>query len=86
MPNTYSQIHIHCVFAVKFRSCLITDEWKERLYQYTTGIIQNKGHKILAINGMPDHLHICFGMRPTQSVSDLMRDIKAGSSKMDLRE
>ncbi len=66
MPNTYSQIHIHCVFAVKYRSSLIKDEWKERLYQYITGIIQNKGHKLLAINGMADHIHIFIGLKPDQ--------------------
>ena len=60
---------------------MIQNEWEEKLYKYITGIIQNNQHKLLAINGMPDHLHIYFGMRPTQSLSDLMQDIKANSSK-----
>jgi len=55
--------------------------WKNELYQYITGIIQNHDHKVLAINGMPDHIHILFGMRPTQSLSDLMQDVKGDSSK-----
>lgn len=80
MPNTYTQIHIHVVFAVQNRLSLISKQWEQRLYQYITGIIQNHGHKLLAINGMPDHLHILFGMRPIQSLSDLMRDIKGDSS------
>jgi REP element-mobilizing transposase RayT len=80
MPNTYTQIHIHAVFAVQNRHSLITQSWKQRLYKYMTGIIQNHGHKLLAINGMPDHIHILFGMRPSQSLSDLMRDIKGDSS------
>ena len=69
------------VFTVQNRSCIIKKEWKNELYQYITGIIQNHGHKVLAINGMPDHLHILIGMRPTQSISDLMQDIKGSSSK-----
>ena len=51
------------------------------MYKYITGIIQNSGHKVLAINGMPDHVHIFFGMRPKQSLSDLMQDVKGDSSK-----
>lgn len=81
MANTYTQIHIHIVFAVQNRECLIINTWKDELYKYITGIIQNHDHKVLAINGMPDHLHILIGMRPTQSISDLMQDIKGDSSK-----
>ena len=80
MPNTYTQFHIHGVFAVQNRHSLITQSWEQRLYQYMTGIIQNHGHKLLAINGMPDYIHILFGMRPSQSLSDHMRDIKGDSS------
>ncbi|MFN8259175.1 MAG: IS200/IS605 family transposase [Bacteroidales bacterium] len=80
MPNTYTQIHIHAVFAVQNRISLISKNWEQRLYQYITGILQNHGHELLAINGMPDHIHILFGMRPIQSLSDLMRDIKGDSS------
>lgn len=80
MPNTYTQIHIHAIFAVQNRISLISKTWEQRLYQYITGIIQNHGHKLLAINGMPDHIHVLFGMRPAQSLSDLMRDIKGDSS------
>jgi putative transposase len=80
MANTYTQIHIHFVFAVKFRNGIIQSEWKELLYKYITGIIQNNNHKLLAINGMPDHIHILIGVRPSQSISDLMKDVKQGSS------
>lgn len=80
MADTYTQIHLQFVFAVKHRDSLIRDIWKEELYKYITGIVQNKGHKLLAINGMPDHLHIFVGMRPIQSVSDLLKDIKQNSS------
>lgn len=81
MANTYTQIQIQVVFAVQNRECIILDAWKEELYKYISGIIQNHNHKVLAINGMPDHLHILFGMRPTQSLSDLMQNVKGDSSK-----
>jgi putative transposase len=81
MANTYTQIHIHAVFAVRHRDCVIKSGWKDELYKYMTGIVQNNHHKLLAINGMPDHVHILFGLRPTQSISDLMQDIKGSSSK-----
>ena len=81
MANTYTQIHIQVVFAVQDRQSLIKNEWKDELYKYITGIIQNHEHKVLQINGMPDHIHILFGMRPTQSLSDLMKQVKQDSSK-----
>jgi putative transposase len=81
MPNTYTQIHLHLIFAVQNRMSLIQDSWAENLYQYITGIVQTNKHKMIIINGMPDHLHIVIGMRPSQSLSDLMQDIKGSSSK-----
>jgi len=80
MPNTYTQIHIHAVFAVQNRLSLIQKQWQDELYKYITGIITKNGHKLLQIGGMPDHIHVLFGMRPTQSLSDLMQDIKGNSS------
>ncbi|MGA9213566.1 IS200/IS605 family transposase [Kaistella sp.] len=79
--NTYTQIHIQLIFAVKFRQALIQKEWKDDLYKYITGIIQNRKHKLLCINGMPDHVHILIGLRPFQSVSDLVQEVKSISSK-----
>ncbi len=81
MANTYTQIHIQAVFAVQNRQSLIKAEWKDELYKYISGIIQNYNHKVLQINGMPDHIHILFGMRPSQSLSDLMKQVKQDSSK-----
>ena len=81
MANTYTQIHIQAVFTVQNRECIINKPWKDELYKYITGIVQNNNHKLLAINGMPDHLHIFFGMRPVQSLSDLMQQVKEDSSK-----
>lgn len=81
MDNTYTQIHIHFVFAVKFRKAVISNEWKDELYKYIAGIIKSNNHKLLAINGVADHIHILVGIRPAQSISDLMKHIKQDSSK-----
>lgn len=78
--STYSQIYIQIVFAVKNRQALIADSWEEELYKYITGIVQNKGQKMLAINGMPDHIHIFIGMKPSCCLSDLVREIKKASN------
>jgi len=81
MSNTYTQIHIQCIFAVKYRDAVINRSWKERLHKYIIAIVNNNGHKALAINSMPDHLHLFFGMRPKQSLSDLMQLVKRDSSE-----
>ena len=81
MANTYTQIHIHTVFAVQNRISLINKSWQERLYKYIIAVIQKHGHKVLSIGGMPDHVHILFGFRPTQALSDLVREVKRDSSE-----
>ncbi|MBV6512387.1 MAG: IS200/IS605 family transposase [Ignavibacteriales bacterium] len=81
MPNTYTQLYAHCVVVVKGRSNLISISWRDELYKYITGIISNKNQKLMIINGMPDHLHLLIGLKPDCTLSDLMRDIKANSSK-----
>jgi REP element-mobilizing transposase RayT len=81
MANTYSQIYIQIVFAVAGRENLILAEHREELHKYITGIVNNRSQKMLAIFAMPDHLHILVGLSPSISISDLTRDIKAGSSK-----
>lgn len=80
MPNTYTQIYIQIVFAVKGRQNLIAKKNREELHKYITGIIQNRDHKLLSIFCMPDHTHLLIGLKPSQSISDLVRDVKAGSS------
>ena len=80
MANTYSQIYIQTVFAVDGRLSLIRQEFKEELYKYMTGIVRNNGHKLIAINGMSDHVHILVGLKPAMALADLVRDIKADSS------
>jgi REP element-mobilizing transposase RayT len=81
MPNTYTQIHIQFVFAVKHRAAIIHDSWKVELFKYITGIVETNKHKMICINGVSDHLHLLIGVRPHQSISDLMQDVKGSSSK-----
>ncbi|MFI5252579.1 MAG: IS200/IS605 family transposase [Bacteroidota bacterium] len=81
MPGTFAQIYIHVVFSVHKRQNLIKDEWEERLYQYISGIVNNKDQKMLAINGMPDHIHFLIGMKPSCCLSDLVREIKKSSNE-----
>lgn len=81
MANTYTQIYIQVVFAVQDRQCLIPPEHKEEIYKYVTGIVTNQGQKMLQINGVADHVHLLIGLKPSIALSDLVRDIKAGSSK-----
>lgn len=80
MPNTYSQIYIHVIFAVKNRDALIRPNWETELYKYMTGIIQNKEQKMLAINGTSNHIHFLIGMKPTCCLADLVRETKKSSN------
>jgi REP-associated tyrosine transposase len=81
MADTYTQIHIHIVFSVKYRSGLLHAAWRDELYKYITGIIQSRNHKLLAIGGVSDHIHMLIGLRPNEALSDLMRMVKSDSSK-----
>lgn len=81
MANTYSQIYIHIVFAVQGRLNLIPNQHREELHKIMTGIISKRNQKLISIFAMPDHVHALVGLRPSMAVSDLVRDIKAGSSK-----
>jgi REP element-mobilizing transposase RayT len=76
MPDVFSQIYLHVVFSPKHRQALILPEWEDRLHRYITGIVQDKGHKMLAIGGMPDHIHLFIGFKPSEAISDLVREIK----------
>ena len=80
MPNTYTQLYIQIVFAVRGRQCSIKESFREELQKYITGIITAKKQKLYAIYCMPDHTHILVSMKPDISISDLVRDIKANSS------
>jgi REP element-mobilizing transposase RayT len=80
MANTFTQIYIQIVFSTQSRQNLIYRDIKDEIYKYITGIVQNKDHKLITLNGMPDHVHIFTGMKPKESISDLVRDIKRDSS------
>jgi len=78
--STFTQLYIQIVFGVKHRQALIDPAWEDELYKYMTGIIQQKGQKLIAINGTRDHVHILIGMKPTCALSDLVRELKKASS------
>ena len=80
MSNTFSQIYIHVVFAVQNRKALIKPTWEDELFKYITGIVQNKGQKMLAINGTSNHIHFLIGMKPSCCLSDLVREVKKSSN------
>jgi REP element-mobilizing transposase RayT len=81
MANTYTQIYIHIVFAVEGRQNLIQPEHNDELQKYITGIVSGQKQKMITINNMPDHLHLLVGLKPDLALSELVRDVKANSSK-----
>jgi len=80
MPNTYSQIYLQVVFAVKGRESFIKETVREELQKYISGIINNNKQKLFAIYCMPDHTHLFISVKPDIKISDLVRDVKANSS------
>lgn len=80
MAGTFSQIYIQIVFSVNGRENLLQKEWRSELYKYIAGIITNKEQKSIIVNGMPDHVHVFVGLKPSMAISDLVRDIKNNSS------
>ena len=81
MANTYTQLYVHCVFAVKYRAAKLQAQWDSRLRSYITAVVQNNKHKMLAIYNMPDHLHLVVGLNPNQSILDMMHVVKGESSQ-----
>jgi REP element-mobilizing transposase RayT len=81
MANTYSQVYVQCVFAVKYRKAKIKNEWKQTLFGVIGNLINEEGCKTLIINGVEDHVHCFLGLKPIVSISNLMKVIKAKSSK-----
>ena len=80
MADCFSQMYVQVVFAVRNRNALIMPEWEENLYKYITGIVTNKGQKLLAINGTRNHIHIFLNIKPSCCISDLVREIKKASN------
>ncbi|WP_276502658.1 IS200/IS605 family transposase [Terrimonas pollutisoli] len=81
MPNTYSQIYLQFVFAVKGRRSLIAKENKEELHKYISALVQNRKAKMLVVNCMPDHTHIFVGFKPVVLISDFVKEIKVESNE-----
>lgn len=86
MANTFSQIYVHAVFAVRNRESALAPEWRERLYDYIAAIVQDRGNKMLAIGGTDNHVHIFFGMNPEETISSLMLAVKRDSSRWIRKE
>jgi REP element-mobilizing transposase RayT len=82
MANTYTQIYIHAIFAVEGRQSLIAPEHKIEIYKYMTTVVQNQKNKVMAINGLPDHVHLLIGLNPDIALSHLVRDAKAAASNL----
>jgi len=80
MANTYSQIYIQIVFPVEGRQNFIDPRHNDESQKYVTGIVTAQRQKLIAINNMPDHAHILIGQRPDSVLSDLVGDIKSGST------
>ena len=80
MANTYVQAYFHLVFAVQHRQALIQKVWKDELEKYITKIVQRNGHKLIAIGSMPDHIHIFTGYKLTQTIPDLVEEIKTSTN------
>ena len=81
MANTFSQIYLQFVFAVKHRQSLIPAEHKEELHKYITALVQNRKAKMIAVHCMPDHAHLFVGFRPVISISDFVKEIKVESNE-----
>jgi len=79
-PGAFTQLYVHIVFAVKYRERLLTKEMRDELFKYISGIITNRKHKVIIINGMADHIHILIGLNPNDKISDLIACIKRESS------
>jgi putative transposase len=81
MPNTYSQIYLQFVFAVKYRQSLIPKEHKEEVHKYITALVQNRKAKMIAVHCMPDHAHLFVGYKPSVLISDFVKEIKVESNE-----
>ena len=86
MADAFTQIYIHLIFSPRRREALISPEWEEELYKYITGVVQERGHKLLAIGGMPDHIHIFIGQKLSETIPDLVKEIKNASNDFVRKE
>jgi REP element-mobilizing transposase RayT len=80
MANTYTQLYVHTIFAVRDRDCLILPDFREKIYKYISGLIQNKEHRLFIANAIPDHIHLLLSCNPDESLSSLIKEIKRCST------
>ncbi|HET9053888.1 MAG TPA: IS200/IS605 family transposase [Cyclobacteriaceae bacterium] len=81
MANTYHQVYLQTVFVVKYRQALLAKEWRSEVFGVIGNLINETGCKTLIVNGVSDHVHCLVGLRPVVSISELLKVIKAKSSK-----
>ncbi|WP_241676600.1 IS200/IS605 family transposase [Flavobacterium pectinovorum] len=81
MSNTFHQVYIQAIFAVIYREALITDECKSKILSVIGNLINETGCKTIIVNGTEDHIHCLLGLKPTISISDLMKVVKGKSSR-----
>ena len=81
MANTYTQLNVQAVFSVKGRGNFLTTHFRDRLFEYISGILKGIGQYPLAVNGYSDHVHVFFELNPATSIADVMEKVKANSSK-----
>ncbi len=81
MPSTHLSLHYHVVFSTKDRVRAIRPEWRDRLHAYLGGIVRNLGGVPECIGGVEDHVHLLLGLRATHCLAELVRDLKANSSR-----
>ena len=82
MGDTYTQLFVQIVFAVRGRVNFIGKEHRELVHRHVTAVMQNDGHKMLSVFCMPDHIHFLAGLNPAQSISDMVLDVKRASTNM----
>jgi putative transposase len=81
MANTYHQVYIQCVFAVKYREAMISKYWQPTLLGVIGNLINETTCRTIIVNGIEDHVHCFLGLKPVVSISELMKTVKAKSSK-----
>ncbi len=86
MADAFTKIYIHLIFSPKHRQALIRPEWEVRLHKYISGVVEERGHKLLAIGGMPDHIHIFIGQKLSETIPDLVKEIKNASNDFVKKE
>jgi putative transposase len=81
-PGVFTQLYVHLIFAVKYRDSTLSKEIRPKIFRYMSGIISQKGHKSIIVNGVSDHVHILVGLNPNEKISDLVGNIKRGASTL----